>query len=429
MPSKRAPVPKQKAVIGWLDNEESSTTSGIVPSGILSAGEEVVERIKKCFERADHVNANENEARAAIMMASKYMKQHNIQRADLLEHENQSTRAARGGMSNVNIWPAKNDMAVRNQTWVNDLICAMEKFFDCTSYSTDLGDNIEWTFYGIAEHTISAAIAFEMCHNLIQEWSGPYTSVAARNSYSLGVADGLCRLAEQEKIDTEKAARDSERKAFAARLKDEDLKAARELERLRDPPPAPTSTPTPPASSPEKAAEPADYIDYDMDGFDDDGSSDNEAMPDFNDQTAATVLDTAADFDTEMSQFILPEHDPEPIETRVERRCGPHPPRAKSLMQPEQAGLDQEETAEWSSTKQLSTYRNYAKEIEDSVLKEKGIKLVKGRRAKRCVKDRDVFRIGRKDAEKINVKAARIGEGKDAGDVQESEVSSTVVLP
>lgn len=62
---------------------------------------------------------------------------------------------------------------------------AITKFFDCRSYSTGLEDNIEWTCDGIAEHTVSAAIAFEMCHNLIQEWAGSYKTVATRNSYSL----------------------------------------------------------------------------------------------------------------------------------------------------------------------------------------------------------------------------------------------------
>lgn len=208
---------KQRATIGWLDNGEGSTGAS-APSKVSSVGQDVIERIKKCFERAEHEEKNESEARAAVMMASKYLKKYNLSRADVMEHEDQNTRAARGGMSNVNIWPAKDGGAVKNQAWVNDLVCAIRKFFDCNSYSTNLLDNVEWTFYGIAEHTLSASIAFEMCHNLIQEWAGSYTTVAARNSYSLGVADGLCRLAEQERVDTENAAREAENKAFAARL-------------------------------------------------------------------------------------------------------------------------------------------------------------------------------------------------------------------
>ena len=216
-------MPKQKAVIGWLDNGESLSTAAGTSSSIMSAGKDVIERIKKCFERAEHKNANESEARAAIMMAARYMKQYNIDRSELMQYEDKEARTARRGSSNVNIWPSKDGGEVKSQTWVHDLVDAIRKFFDCNSYSCDLEECIEWTSYGIAEHTVSAAIAFEMCHNLIQDWSSSHKTVAARNSYCLGVADGLCRLAEQEKEDTEKAAREAERKAFTARLKEEDM--------------------------------------------------------------------------------------------------------------------------------------------------------------------------------------------------------------
>jgi len=162
-----------------------------------------------------------------------------------------------------------------------------------------------------------------------------------------------------------------------------------------------------------------------MDGFDDDGGSDNEAMPDFNDQTAATLVDTTADFDAEMQQFILPDRDPEPTEERVDPTPAPETPHAP-LPTADEENVEEEETAEWKSIHQLTVYRNYAKEIEDSVIKHQGIELRKGRKRKRHLKDRDVFKIGRKDAEKINVKAARIEEGKDIVDVQGAQSSPTV---
>lgn len=77
----------------------------------------VIQRIKKCFARADHPNSNENKSRAAVMMASKYLKQFNLSRAEVMEHEDQNARAVRGGSSNVNIWPAKDDGEVKSQTW------------------------------------------------------------------------------------------------------------------------------------------------------------------------------------------------------------------------------------------------------------------------------------------------------------------------
>jgi len=49
----------------------------------------------------------------------------------------------------------------------------MQIFFDCKSYSTRKYTSVEWTFYGIAENTIAAAMAFEMAYNLIIEWARP----------------------------------------------------------------------------------------------------------------------------------------------------------------------------------------------------------------------------------------------------------------
>jgi len=62
---------------------------------------------------------------------------------------------------------------VNKQGFVNSLSYAMQTFFDCKSYSTRIYTSVEWTFYGIAENTIAAAMAFEMAYNLIIEWARP----------------------------------------------------------------------------------------------------------------------------------------------------------------------------------------------------------------------------------------------------------------
>lgn len=209
MPSKRR-LKWQKAAIGWLANHETSTQT------LSNVDRDVVERIRKCFARAYHANANENEQRAAFKMAHKIMKQYNISQAELMEEEDKVARVERGGMSTVNIWPAKEGALVKHQTWVNDLVCAIRKLFDCSAYSTSLPNSIEWTFYGVVGHTVSAAMAFEPVHNQIQTWAEKYPTVATRNSYSLGVSDGLCRLAEEEKVTMENIAMETEQKALAA---------------------------------------------------------------------------------------------------------------------------------------------------------------------------------------------------------------------
>ena len=99
---------------------------------------------------------------------------------------------------------------------------AIQNFFDCRAYSSGYDEKIEWTFYGIAEHTVSAAIAFEAIHNQIQDWSEKFTGISIRNSYCLGVADGLLTRSKEENKATEDQARQSEAKTLAAMIREEE---------------------------------------------------------------------------------------------------------------------------------------------------------------------------------------------------------------
>ena len=421
MPTKRE-LKWQKAVIGWLANDETSTQT------LSNVDRVVIERIRKCFARANHATANENEQRAAFKMAHKIMKQYSISQAELMEEEDKITRAERGGMSTVNIWPAKEGALVKHQCWVKDLVCAIRKFFDCSAYSTILPDSIEWTFYGVVGHTVSAAMAFEPVHNQIQTWAEKFPTVATRNSYSLGVADGLCRLAEEEMVAMENIALEKEQKALAARIRAEDIQRQVELDRIRNPPLSPSPEPV---SEPEegeggaakKEEDNAIKIETDATGAADD-ASDNEIMPDFNEEIAGEILDATADFDTELKKFIKPDPDTEPepepeLGSTVSYEDSDTPsatkkPRRDPALPSEKEDKDKkpEETAEWRSMRQLTVFRQNVKEIEQSVIKEKGLKLGKDRKRKRSVKDRDAFKQGRKDAKDINIRAPRIEDGK-----------------
>ena len=393
------------------------------PQTVPNAGRNVLDRVRKCFARADHPNANEAEARAAVKMASKIMEQHQIQQSDLMEAEDQSQREKRGGLSTVNILPATEGGKAFNEGWVTWLVGAMDKFFDCRHYSTEYGGGIEWTFYGIAEHTISAAIAFEAIYNQIQAWAAQHKGVSTRNSYSLGVCDGLLRLAEQEKEATEAKARQYEEKALAARIKEEDIRQQAELHRLRQPPLE---------ISQEAGADEAMEIDgtnsY-SDSTDDhnntadhdalDTTSDNEAPADFSaSRDAATgPVDTAADFDTELQKFVVPESTPTMSPVGVPSRAEfldeePIIPTTES-----EEFTEIEDTVEWKSMRQLSTYREMSRDIEASVLEAHNVKLRKGRKTKRSVKDKQAFKQGQHDSKNINVRAARIEEGHNKDDM------------
>ncbi|CAD6574407.1 MAG: hypothetical protein ASARMPREDX12_006579 [Alectoria sarmentosa] len=426
MPSKRE-LKFQKAAIGWLANDETATQA------LSTVDKAVVERIRKCFARANHANANENEQRAASKMAHKIMKQYSISQAELMEEEDKIARAERGGMSTVNIWPAKEGAHVKHQVWVKDLVSAIRMFFDCSAYSTVLPDNIEWTFYGVVGHTVSAAMAFEPVHNQIQNWAEKHSTVAKRNSYSLGVAEGLCLLAEEEEVTMETMAMETEQKALAARIRADDIQMQVELDRIRNPPPSSGPEPVSEAEEEKEAEqEEDDMMDFNMDatgGADD--ASDDEAMPDFNEEAPGERIDTMADFDTELKKFIKPESSPEPeLNLLVLHEEDDSPPATtKPLEDPaapenEDSDIESKETAEWRSMRQLTVFRQNVKEIEESVIREKGLKLKKGRKLKRSVKDRNAFWQGRKDAKDINVRTPRIEDGKvdlsEVGDEDDS---------
>lgn len=68
MPSKRE-LKWQKAAIGRLADDDTLTQT---PSNVNKA---VFERVRKCFARANHANANENGQRAAFKMAHQIMQQ------------------------------------------------------------------------------------------------------------------------------------------------------------------------------------------------------------------------------------------------------------------------------------------------------------------------------------------------------------------
>ena len=420
MPAKRPSLKKQKARLGWLADDNPRVTKR--PQAVTDAGKSVIERIKKCFARAEHENANEAEARAAFKMASKIMEQHNIQQSDLMEEMTASEREKRGGMSTVNIWPgtkgdqtfdaAKDEGTAFNQGWVSWLIDAMTTFFDCSAYSTEHQKEIEWTFYGIAEHTISAAIAFEAIHNQIQDWAEKYRGVSTRNSYSCGVADGLLWLAEQEQKDTEEKARQYEARALAARIKEDDIRQQAELHRLRH-----LSREITPESDSTLEGESAMN---DTDQPDDTNNTlDDEARANFSEKydAAEAPVDTGADFDAELQKFIVPNAEPSGDKSGMPSRGDfldeddPLP----SVEEGEEVTQD-EDTPEWKSMRQLSTWREMSRDIEASVLESHNVELINGRKAKRSVKDKDAFKQGQKDSKKIKVKAARIEQDKRGGD-------------
>jgi hypothetical protein len=112
----------------------------------------------------------------------------------------------------------------------------------------------------------------------------------------------------------------------------------------------------------------------------------------------------------ELQNFIIPEWE---AKSQAENQRSFAKPCAHSCLlgeQPRNGNLS--ETAEWKSMRQLTVFRQNLKDIEDSVSKGNRVTPSKGRRKKRSIKDREIFRQGRTDARKIKVRTARIELGK-----------------
>ena len=335
MPSQQNRLPSQKATVGSMATGARSAT-------LPHARSEVVERIKKCLARANHATANENEAKSAIRMASKIMQHHNITQAQIMEGEDDAQRLERGGLSTVNIGPRTQYRKVIFDTWVVDLERAISTFFDCKAFSSQSFSSITWTFYGVAEHTVSAAMAFEMTHNLIQGWALPRHGVCARNSYCLGVAQGLTAIAKAEQRAVKRAAEENEAKSTAT----------------------------------ETQHERGDIPDNDS------------ILADFNDEDS-DMPDMTASFETELKRFAKAKSDPFKEEPTSKPR-----------------------KVEWASSTQLTIYRQNVAKITEDVLKANNVKLYAGKKVKRSVKDQEQYAQGVKDSKKINVRGARIENGR-----------------
>ncbi|KAL9011101.1 MAG: hypothetical protein Q9173_004027 [Seirophora scorigena] len=431
---RRRPLKKAKASIDKLAKDNAS-----IPTP-TTAGQEAIDRVQKCFDRARHQNANEQEARAATLLAMRTMEKYQISQADLMVNEVSNQRAQRGGLSTVDIRPHQGGGRAFTPGWVDWLAGAIQNFFDCRCFSNrrtrGSDDRIEWTFYGIAEHTVSAAIAFEAVHNQIQDWAEPYVGIQQRNSYCLGVAHGLLELSRDEKQASMAKAREAEKKALAAKIRDEE---AKEQERqamlfrfsiesesesenqmdLDDTAETSANDTDGPSDVETGAHEKADCEDTSMDD-----ASDNEILPYFTEEENATTVDAGTNFETELLKFSAPSQprDQGSLTLLPQQQCsnGLSIENTSSGMSNKQLSRRandegegaEEETVQWRSRHQLTTYRQMSEQIADDVIKEQKIKLLKRKRLL-VVRVTDSFKQGQADSKDINIRAARIEKGRE----------------
>jgi hypothetical protein len=422
---KAAPPPRQTAKVKELAEEKTSDhVATEVEANILT-------RIRKCLDRANHPNTPEMEAKAALHMSSRLMAQYNVTQADVLAQATDSGEQKQyAGQSTVSISSTKDRSAkVISQTWVHGVASAMMMFFDCKSYSTALKFSIEWTFYGIAPNTAAAAIAFEMAHNLILEWARGKKS--AVNSYCLGVANGLLEMAREEKRQEEREAKKREQEDLSVRLQQEQLERQKELDRLHvDVGTAETQkTPSAVPVGDEDIIQPGPTISDNASGYDHSSSdSDDEVGCIVFDNETEEETEAQPTFKVEQSMPLDPEADFEAELQRILKRKRSSSPVAKiksedTTSQAEVAGClsglldvkpkleDDEPPTEnslWASASQLTLFRATAQKIAEEYIKSTNTKLTTGRAPVSSVRDYGAYEQGKKDSRKIDVKRRRI---------------------
>lgn len=420
---KASAAPRQAAKVKALAEEKAS---GPVNNEVEA---QILIRIRKCLERANHPTTPEMEAKAALHMSSRLMAQYNVTQADVLAQAIDSEEQARyAGQPTVSITNTKDPFAKAiSQTWVHDVAEAMEIFFDCKSYSSAKTFSIDWTFYGIAANTVAAATAFEMAHNLTLEWARG--KKRATNSYCLGVGNGLREMAKGDKKQEVLEAKRREQEILSERVKQEQLERQKELDRLNAHGGVPD---TQKASYTARVAdddvipdETANIINFSIhDGSSSDTDDDVErlifsdaindaleAQPTFKEEDFAP-LDPEADFEVELQRILKRERSCTPLVT-----IKPESSASQTTLD-EQAvdvkpKLEEEdktstESSHWTSASQLIVFRATANKIADEHLKSTGTILRSGGARNSSIRDYPAYEQGKKDSREIDVKRRRI---------------------
>lgn len=424
-------------------------------SPVAGIEDEVIARIKKCLDRASHPGTPAAEAKAALHIVSRLLSQHNVTQAEVLAHVPVSQRIRYAGQSSVTIERADGEQhrVVRLQAYQSGVANAMGIFFDCKSYSTSGGlhYNPEWTFYGLAENTVAAALAFEMVINQAERWCTRYKG-GYKTSYLLGLSHELTVMAENDAAAEAECARLAQEATVAARQQSEEAERRAQIDRL-----APVLDDNPPGRSASTASttdgyryadNQDDYRDSDDIGSDYD---DDIVEPDIKvEQDQYYDMDLTLDLEEEIR--LLVKREPSPVDGNPRCPYSEPGPSIKSEPIPE-AGTSFQQLPEresphmmlssdvdgrgdtapipvstplpvvfdykleseapgkefkWGSNMQLVQFRETARNIADSYLNEQGVKLTTRAASTARVRDWEAYRAGETDAKTIDVKRRRI---------------------
>lgn len=461
----RKPTPAPyKASVKVLAGEGSTGRTG----SAATVDNDIMLRIKKCIERSNHPNTPRPEAERAWFLASRLMSQYNVGQAEVLETQSQDENKQYSGRSVVAVMRADcdNTKLVRHGGFVDRVCLAMELFFNCSSFTTaftlrKIQTRFEVSFYGIAQNTVAAALAFEMAYNLICEWARPCNGTAGKNSYCLGISSELCEIAKKARESEEKEVKRKEKREaqeLAARLRREEIEKQAQLDRLADLPKNWCSQTSTGASKPTgtsqngadgawsticRSGHAARFKDRQeaplfCDQYDDDVNNrdieDDIFEADF--EVENEHNDTREDLNQEVDEFVSqgqsdPKQQAKSTQDTAKFNSYMHAGNGKSNHVDHKSTklsrsdkdwqrhgtldeLEPEAEVKWASHMQLITFRETALTIAENYAKEQGIKLKKGRKRSKVIRDCDAYKQGVKDAKKIDVYRRSIKEsGED----------------
>ncbi|KAE8130888.1 hypothetical protein BDV38DRAFT_266017 [Aspergillus pseudotamarii] len=396
--------PLQKATLGKKAQVNAKDTRETLDEGVLA-------RIYKCLRKARHETTTELEAKAALFLAQKLMAQYNVSQADLLANSDDENKAQYAGRSVVLITNVKDRTArVVKETFVGKLARAMCTFFDCQYFSINYKTSIAFSFFGIAENTVTAAEAFEMAHNKILDWACSYKGGSATFSYRIGVADGLVAMANREKRIELEMTRKKELDMIAAKEREEAMERERELQRLRD---LPSSTVDYTESEDESQDEGLGFPDMNgmpnesfnpLDSFDHRDMNSKEGMADF-DENDENVIDLTGDVDDNINKIIKRE----PNETGVSNSIPMTSVKQEPLNENHPSVKDEvTSSSPWASETQLVRFRATSVQVADDYLKKRNIKLRNAKARRVLPRDPSAYREGWKDSQKIDFRQRRL---------------------
>ncbi|RJE21899.1 hypothetical protein PHISCL_05744 [Aspergillus sclerotialis] len=186
----------------------------------------VRDRIQKCLDLAADAKTSEADVKR-----------------NLIAYNNGENKARYGGDSVVTITSTTDpSKRVIKEAFGGKLASAMYVFFDCKCFSVNRRTSVRWTFFGIVENTVAAAMGFEIAHNKILDWACAYKGGPPTFSYRLRVADGLVSMVYCEKDREIQEAKRKELDIIAAREREEAKERERELNRLQNLPPVTADT-------------------------------------------------------------------------------------------------------------------------------------------------------------------------------------------